>query len=700
MIRRLELRNFATHQDTEIEFGGGKNVIIGATGSGKTNLLQALDFAFMGEVPGASLAELVADDSDTAEVILDYVEPRTGQNFRIHRILTREADGKVSHECSLTNIDTNETVKKPIPVQTTLETLGVVPSVFRHVIHVAQGSFSELLEETQERKNTMDRIFEISQLEIAYQELGHQGGPINQIELRKHSNLKKKSGLEAVASALDKERTLLRRLLEERNEKQSNLHEIMKERDRLEQTSEKNLETLSALQDLEQKIRFAGAISASSLEQEKRLISKLRQLLAEEICNTIEKQTSTETMAYLGTVKANLNKLQAEVEALNETHRWIVEQVASNVSQTNLMLEEKTNTSNQITAIQTYLEGKGEQPQIECDKCGSLLTKKQWEKHIKDKQKELDSLEKKITELLEKNETDNSLSDNCQKKLEETDSNVRNLTNVALLLEQLITPRKELEKASVSQTQLELDRAKLVNELRTMLQAEPAASDQKIIDQALTLRHRIETLTRQVFDLTNDLQRYDENHLKPQEKRVAEAQEAVDQLMKLEPQIKLDEQRISLLQMIRVALREIQPAVRRNFISRITQSANDYLARLYGGSEIRNFELTDDYEFFVTRAGYRRHANRLSGGQQVLASMAFLLALSEVLSQLDFLILDEPTTHLDTNRRIELVTVLENLRRVPQLIIVDHHPELFEAADTRFRISLTPEGHSQLNQLN
>jgi len=68
-------------------------------------------------------------------------------------------------------------------------------------------------------------------------------------------------------------------------------------------------------------------------------------------------------------------------------------------------------------------------------------------------------------------------------------------------------------------------------------------------------------------------------------------------------------------------------------------------------------------------------------GQQVLASMAFLLALSGVLGQLDFLILDEPTTHLDENRRRELVTVFENLRRVPQLIIVDHHPELLEAAE-------------------
>jgi DNA repair exonuclease SbcCD ATPase subunit len=57
-------------------------------------------------------------------------------------------------------------------------------------------------------------------------------------------------------------------------------------------------------------------------------------------------------------------------------------------------------------------------------------------------------------------------------------------------------------------------------------------------------------------------------------------------------------------------------------------------------------------------------------------------------------------SHLDENRRRELVTVLENLRRVPQLIIVNYHPELLEAADTRFRITLAQDGHSHVEQVD
>lgn len=42
---------------------------------------------------------------------------------------------------------------------------------------------------------------------------------------------------------------------------------------------------------------------------------------------------------------------------------------------------------------------------------------------------------------------------------------------------------------------------------------------------------------------------------------------------------------------------------------------------------------------------------------------------------------------------------MENLRRVPQLIIVDDHAELLEAADTRFRVTLASDGKSQIEQI-
>lgn len=701
MIRQLTLRNFATYEDAPVEFGNGKNVIIGETGSGKTNLLLALDFAFMGgEVLGTTLSGLISDDAETAEVTLDYVEPRSGQNYRIRRTLTRNASGGASHECSFTNLDTGEVVNRPEAVQKTLQALGVDPSVFRHVIHIPQGGFGDVLEETQERKNSLDKLFQVSQLENTYQELGRQEGPIQQIDSRKQTKLRTKSALEAVAAKLDEEKANLDNLTKERQDKQTQLETATKEHDQLEQASKKTMETMLRLDTVDETCRNTNATTQSANAQVETLMSKLRKLLPPEDCARIGKQISVETAAHLGLMNSSLAGLKAEEDSFKKSHTQSVEQSAATQSQIDLVERERKTRSDQMILIRAFLEGKGEQPQIKCDKCGTLLTRDQWGKHIEEEREGLQALKTKIEALAKELETHRALADKYKEKVEEVGSKHESLKSAALLVEELVTQRQELEKATATRTQSLRQKSALVNELRSLLRAEPTLSEDQVTEQARSLKQRLEVLSNQVRELDKELQRYDEYHLNPQKKRVAEAEDAVSQLKKLAPEIQLDEKKITLLQAIRNSLREIQPAVRRNFISRITQSANDYLKRLYRRPEIENFELTDDYEFFVTRAGYKRHANRLSGGQQVLASMAFLLALSEVLSQLDFLILDEPTTHLDENHRRELVTVLENLRRVPQLIIVDHHPELFEAADTRFRVTLVQEGKSIIEQIS
>jgi exonuclease SbcC len=699
VIRRIELHNFATHENTEVEFGDGKNIIIGGTGSGKTNLLLAVDFAFMGDVPSVNLAELIADDADAAEVILDYVDQRTGQSYRIHRTLTRETDGKATHQCTLTNLDTSETVEKPAPVQKTLETLGVASSVFRNVIHVAQGGFADLLDESQERKNSLDRLFQISQLESAYQELGRQEGPIRQIELRKQGNLEKKGRLETAASKLEEERAILQKLEAEREAKQARLEETRREHGKLEEISKRSSETLTELQGVQEKLVKTETTVKSCTTQIEKLTSQLRQFLSAAECNKIEKQRHEETRAYLETLRSDLQSLKANQKSLSETQKLNLTRLSTTQSHIDRAREEQTTGSNEIDSIQRYLEGKGELPKIQCDKCGSILTKERWKKHIQEKQTSLKDLDEKIEQLKEKLKDQQTLVQENQTKIDEIDSRIRNITNGVFLIEQLAGQRQELEENSGSRTILLEAQTTHVNELRLLLGAKPEETDQEVVKQALIVREKLNILSRQMLDLTRELKSYDESQLNPQKKRVTDAEEAAKQLQKVEPDIKLDEKKVQLLQTIRSSLREVQPVVRRSFVSKVTQSANDYLKRLYGGTEIESFELTEDYEFLVTRAGHKRHANRLSGGQQVLASMAFLLALSEVLSQLDFLILDEPTTHLDENRRKELVNVLENLRRVPQLVIVDHHPELLEAADTRFRVSLTPDGVSQVAQI-
>ena len=76
----------------------------------------------------------------------------------------------------------------------------------------------------------------------------------------------------------------------------------------------------------------------------------------------------------------------------------------------------------------------------------------------------------------------------------------------------------------------------------------------------------------------------------------------------------------------------------------------------------------------------------LSGGEKVSVALALRLGMASLLgaSNLSLMILDEPTTHLDTERKKSLVDVLSQLSRIEksqlpmQFLIITHDAEIFE----------------------
>ena len=76
----------------------------------------------------------------------------------------------------------------------------------------------------------------------------------------------------------------------------------------------------------------------------------------------------------------------------------------------------------------------------------------------------------------------------------------------------------------------------------------------------------------------------------------------------------------------------------------------------------------------------------LSGGEKVSVALALRLGMANLLgaSNLNLMILDEPTTHLDAERKKSLVGVLSQLSNISnsespmQFIIITHDAEIFE----------------------
>ena len=95
--------------------------------------------------------------------------------------------------------------------------------------------------------------------------------------------------------------------------------------------------------------------------------------------------------------------------------------------------------------------------------------------------------------------------------------------------------------------------------------------------------------------------------------------------------------------------------------------------------------------------------SRLSGGEKVAVSLSALLALHQVVSggRVAFLMLDEPTEHLDEERRRQLIEILKEFRGggiITQLVVVTHDEDVREAADTVYEV--VKDRYSAVREVN
>jgi exonuclease SbcC len=112
-----------------------------------------------------------------------------------------------------------------------------------------------------------------------------------------------------------------------------------------------------------------------------------------------------------------------------------------------------------------------------------------------------------------------------------------------------------------------------------------------------------------------------------------------------------------------------------------------------------DIKIDDDYNISVIGPSGEQDIDQISGGERVALAIALRLAIAQVLSgRIETVIMDEPTTHLDEERRKELVNILNSFFReggriIPQMLIITHHSEIEEVADVVYSVK-KKEGYS------
>lgn len=96
MITKLRLKNWKSHEQSELSFSAGTNGLVGIVGSGKTSILDAICFALFGTFPKLQLKKLKIEDTimkkpslkTSAEVELEF--ETDGKRFSVKRIIERD----------------------------------------------------------------------------------------------------------------------------------------------------------------------------------------------------------------------------------------------------------------------------------------------------------------------------------------------------------------------------------------------------------------------------------------------------------------------------------------------------------------------------------------------------------------------------------------------------------------------------------
>jgi exonuclease SbcC len=96
-----------------------------------------------------------------------------------------------------------------------------------------------------------------------------------------------------------------------------------------------------------------------------------------------------------------------------------------------------------------------------------------------------------------------------------------------------------------------------------------------------------------------------------------------------------------------------------------------------------DIELTDDFNVALFGSHGEESVDMLSGGERIASALALRIGIAKALSgsAMELIILDEPTIHLDSQRRRDLVEIIKKLSSIPQTIVVTHDKEFEQAAD-------------------
>lgn len=170
----LQLQDFKSYDDAQIEFAEGTNAIVGHNGAGKSSILEALGFALFGYRPeGINQGDLVREGANSATVTVTFASSRDERAYQvIRRVGSSNRYEIFDPELGIRVCNGTDDVQDFLR-----EHMGIDPEVkladfFANAVGVPQGSFtSAFLLTPANRRTVFDPLLRVEEFKNAVDKL-------------------------------------------------------------------------------------------------------------------------------------------------------------------------------------------------------------------------------------------------------------------------------------------------------------------------------------------------------------------------------------------------------------------------------------------------------------------------------------------------------------------------------------------------
>ena len=667
MITSIELGDFLAHSETKLEFEKGVTIFVGENGAGKSSIIDGITFSLFGQHTRKSNKGLIKRGSNQGYSKIEF--SINGKQYETVRKINSKG-GLVATFSEITKegrVEIAAGERKQFGESMTEQvekTIGMDFEKLKIASIVQQGELNSIINaKPKEFKELLNAIIGIDKLDVASESM-------KKVTKEFREKIKTDLGyddthIEILERDLERSQQEIKEAEPEKNQlelKQKQIHEELK---KLQKELEIETPKIDKIKQLElQKDELLRYVKETMKEIQQKISENERKIRDCEGCfDEIKLKVDFES------------KIQKVEEAVDDTLKKIQEMTSQIAS-----LKEK-----QILASKLQLKDN------KCPVCDSIVEKLNpffQEEHIKE---EIIKLQENIK--LKEKERDMY----TQKKKEFLEKVQKTRDAEATLRAHSINTKEELMEIQ-KETQIQKVKLPMINnnDLKEISQIDDHSK--VIFENILKLEVDTKGFSEKAFLNLKNIISEKQTSLSQMDQQIGGILEKIDKakrqietIQKVILELKIVKKYVSKLDKVQTNIfsrdGSVATSLRSWALNSISVKASEYLSFL--NTKIQRIALSEKARD-VSIACYSKtevlELESLSGGEKVSVALALRLGMASLLgsSNLNLMILDEPTTHLDAERKKSLVRVLSQLTEISnsqtpmQFLIITHDAEIFE----------------------